>query len=421
MIMMKRLSLMLALLLCLLSFSIAAAEQSRDIVLDMAVLKQYENITSLCWVDETLYMLGTGGVYQWSEGSAQPTRMLDLSAASQYAYRETPPDGNEELQSWQKAIRFLFSDGTKLYGLHPSSGQIYYISSDVMKPVAQIPPDLLSVQSGDTPFFREIKSIAGNSENLCLLLGTNDYNDYEKTELITFSIDDHSLIKSTLQAVQSIASGAKGKLLLYTSGEDGGIWQYEPITDTCEQKLSTLHAGESLNGLAWFGEKNAPVYYAANRVCLVESSDIIAIKAYLPISFTTANTGAVCSASGLYAYPYGQYVFIRDISQAEPAAQTVLKIIGDFSPQTMIGFTIENPDIAIVNASTSIGDFLQQATITVDESMDLFVVAAPGDYADIRNKGFAEPLNGDDELVRMAKELYPTIHPRRFFGTSGTG
>ena len=111
----------------------------------------------------------------------------------------------------------------------------------------------------------------------------------------------------------------------------------------------------------------------------------------------------------------------RDISQAEPAAQTVLKIIGDFSPQTMIGFTIENPDIAIVNASTSIGDFLQQATITVDESMDLFVVAAPGDYADIRNKGFAEPLNGDDELVRMAKELYPTIHPRRFFGTSGTG
>ena len=173
--------------------------------------------------------------------------------------------------------------------------------------------------------------------------------------------------------------------------------------------------------MAWFGEKNAPVYYAANRVCLVESSDIIAIKAYLPISFTTANTGAVCSASGLYAYPYGQYVFIRDISQAEPAAQTVLKIIGDFSPQTMIGFTIENPDIAIVNASTSIGDFLQQATITVDESMDLFVVAAPGDYADIRNKGFAEPLNGDDELVRMAKELYPTIHPRRFFGTSGTG
>lgn len=396
----------------------ASAEQTATSIpmLDLSRAQAYENASSLCWVNDDLYILGTNAVYHWTDGMEAPEAFYDLSASAAYQYTEQPPEDKETAQAWAKAIRHLFTDGKTLYGLHPYSGEIFEVTQEDMRMVAQLPGELLVAGAEEASFFREIKGVACEGEKLFLLLGTDDYADYGKTQMYSFDLADQSLTLCSPTGIETMTAGAAGKLVLFAQGEESGLWQYDIASDGLEKQLATIPPEETASGFAWYAAKEGLVYYAFNQVKLTDGVGVAQTKAYLPVSYANTSTPAACSASGIYAYPYGNYVFLRDIGLEGEASQTVLRLMGSLSPNLMVNFSIENPDIAIVSLEASTGDYLKQAVISADESVDLFVASAPGDFAAMKKKGFAAPLNSDSRLLEMAKQLYPTLQETVFEG-----
>lgn len=408
-----------AMLFMLCQYATAEVAAVGTTTLNLSNGQTYETASSLCWIGDDLYILGTNAVYYWTNGMEAPEAFHDLSASATYQYAEQPPEDKDGAAAWASAIRHMFTDGKTLYGLHPYSGEILEITREDMRPVAQLPGELIKAEMEDSSFFREIKSVAYGDEQLFLLLGTNDYEDYAKTQMYSFNLANQSWKSCAPTGIQAITAGAAGKLaLLVVQEEESALWQYDIAFDGLDAQLAVIQPEELASGLTWYAEKGGLAYYTSKQVMLTDSAGIAQTKAYLPVSYANANAPAACSASGIYAYPYLNYVFLRDISLEGETDQTVLKLLGTLSSNLIVNFSIENPDIAIVTMEAGTGDYLKQTVISGDESVDLFVASAPGDFAAMKKKGFAAPLNSDSYLLEKSKQLYPTLQDMVFEGES---
>lgn len=416
---MKKRLFIILIVLQLLQSNLCALSEPVEIFPGTLVLtdsQTYDSANSLCWIDESLYILGSRAVYHWTKGMAAPEVFYDLSEAAAYQYIFSPPKDEQGANAWSKAIRYLFVSDKSLYGLHPYSGQIYEVTPQELRPIAKLPGELLQAGEKESSFFREIKGVTCSTGELFLLLGTDDYDDYTKTELFSFDLTDQSLTLCSPDNIRGISTGPNGKLILLIQDNEVAICQYDIETDVIDQKLSTLQSQNLPSGLAWYEEKSSIAYYNENRISSADATGIPEIKGYLPVLYANATTPASCSADGIYAYPYASYVFLRDISIEGEVKQTVLNLIGAVSPSIIVAFSVENPDVAVVTSDTGTAEYLNQAFISSDSSVDLIVASAPGDFVAMKQKGFSASLNGNSELVELAHGLYPTLQDVVFDG-----
>ena len=216
---MKKLCAVLVLLVLLVA---AVAFAEGDAALNLTQVHDYEVADSLCYVGDTLYMLGTYGVYAYQDGEL--STVVDLSDTYLYLYNQERPEYETEASVWDKAISVIFTDGQTLYGLQPYSGQIFQLTEGKLESYTQLPEDLLYVQSDD--FYREIKGTAMNNGKLFLLLGTDNYDEYDKTELAIFDFATQDVMYSGVTGIQSIAQGEDCDLIIYTQDDENAIWKY---------------------------------------------------------------------------------------------------------------------------------------------------------------------------------------------------
>ena len=71
-----------------------------SVVLDLTEMQRYEMAGSLCWIDDSLYVLGNKGVYSWKSGSEKMNTVIDLTAASNYDYVQDCPEDESEAAVW---------------------------------------------------------------------------------------------------------------------------------------------------------------------------------------------------------------------------------------------------------------------------------------------------------------------------------
>lgn len=152
----KRFFMLLSCVLLALGIPCGARGEARDAALDLSALRPYETVRSLCWIGDTLYMLGNGGVYSWAWQDEKPALFLDLSDAEDYQFVQLPPQDGAERKNWDKVVRFLLTDGEALYGLHPFSGQISVIEADGLRPAAALPQEALWIQGEEDALCREV-------------------------------------------------------------------------------------------------------------------------------------------------------------------------------------------------------------------------------------------------------------------------
>lgn len=409
----KLVCLVLALLISLLSAFAVHAEETGTVNLTDA--HAYETATSLCFIEDTLYVLGSYGVYEYKDGELKT--LVDLTDAYVYRYNQQRPEDAAGAAAWDRIIGYLFTDGKVLYGLHPYTGQIFKIEDGQLNACVQIPKNLLYAEEEE--FFREIKGITYAGEKLILLLGTDTYDDYEKTEIVLIDLNDQKHQVSAIKNVQSIAAGAASKLLVYVEAEQAAIWQYDIATDTLEKMVEQIEDGIFPSGLA--GYKQSVVYLEDSKVVLIDENGKDLVKAYMPIQYAHTSTPSACSENGMYAYPYSNYVFLRDVGIEGEAKQTVLTLMGNVSSKTIIDFTIQNPDIAVVTTESMNPNELIQAAVSGDSGVDLFVLSAPGDFYSMKEKGYISALNTSEKLIGEARKLYPAMQDVVFSGDSLLG
>ena len=129
---MKKLCAVLVLLVLLVA-AVAVAEG--DAALNLTQVHDYEVADSLCYVGDTLYMLGTYGVYAYQDGEL--STVVDLSDTYLYRYNQERPEDETEASVWEKAISVIFTDGQTLYGLQPYSGQIFQLTEGKLESYTQ--------------------------------------------------------------------------------------------------------------------------------------------------------------------------------------------------------------------------------------------------------------------------------------------
>lgn len=141
--------------------------------------------------------------------------VIDLTAASNYDYVQDCPEDESEAAVWNQMLQLIFTDGEALYGLHPYSGMIKKIEGNAQTDVAEIQQEYL--YSEDMEAYREIRQAVYADKKLYLLLGTDTYEEYDKTELYAFDMDTSEMELVDIEGVNSIMLGAEGTLLIQTN------------------------------------------------------------------------------------------------------------------------------------------------------------------------------------------------------------
>ena len=373
-----------------------------SVVLDLTEMQRYEMASSLCWIDDSLYVLGNKGVYSWKSGSEKMNTVIDLAATSNYDYVQDCPEDESEAAVWNQMLQLIFTDGEALYGLHPYSGTIKKIEGNTQTDVAEIQQEYL--YSEDMEAYREIRQAVYADKKLYLLLGTDTYEEYDKTELCAFDLDTSEMELVDIEGVNSIMLGAEGTLLIQTNDALSSAVQYDVESGTLGEEILTVGEDERIAGVAWDAVDQRYVRFVQGQVITCDADGNEIVKAYIPVFDATENVPAACSATGLYALANGRYIFIRDITGDEAASQTILTVAGYLNPDMLIQFSLDNPDIAVLQSSQS----AQNAALSGDYTVDMFTLTAPGDFAAMKEKGYLASMQ-DGQLRDWSKTLYQEI------------
>lgn len=373
-----------------------------NVALDLTEMQHYEMASSLCWIDDYLYVLGNKGVYSWKSGSEKMNTVIDLTAAFNYDYVQDCPEDESEAAVWNQMLQLIFTDGEALYGLHPYSGMIKKIEGNAQTDVAEIQQEYL--YSEDMEAYREIRQAVYAYKKLYLLLGTDTYEEYDKTELYAFDLDTSEMELVDIEGVNSIMLGAEGTLLIQTNDALSCTVQYDVESGTLGEEILTVGEDERIAGVAWDAVDQRYVRFVQGQVVTCDADGNEIVKAYIPIFDATENVPAACSATGLYALANGRYIFIRDITGDEAASQTILTVAGYLNPDMLIQFSLDNPDIAVLQSSQS----AQNAALSGDYTVDMFTLTAPGDFAAMKEKGYLASMQ-DGQLRDWSKTLYQEI------------
>ena len=372
-----------------------------NVALDLTEMQRYEMAGSLCWIDDSLYVLGNKGVYSWKSGSEKMNTVIDLAAPSNYDYVQDCPEDESEAAVWNQMLQLIFTDGEALYGLHPYSGMIKKIEGNAQTDGAEIQREYL--YSEDMEAYREIRQAVYADKKLYLLLGTDTYEEYDKTELYAFDLDTSEMELVDIEGVNAIMLGAEG-LLIQTNDALSGVAQYDVESGTLGEEVLTVGEDERIAGVAWDAVDQRYVRFVQGQVVTCDANGNEIVKAYIPVFDATENVPAACSATGLYALANGRYIFIRDITGDEAASQTILTVAGYLNPDMLIQFSLDNPDIAVLQSSQS----AQNAALSGDYTVDMFTLTAPGDFAAMKEKGYLASMQ-DGQLRDWSKTLYQEI------------
>lgn len=380
-----------------------------SVVLDLTEMQRYEMASSLCWIDDSLYVLGNKGIYSWKSGSEKMNTVIDLAATSNYDYVQDCPEDESEAAVWNQMLQLIFTDGEALYGLHPYSGMIKKIEGNAQTDVAEIQQEYL--YSEDMEAYREIRQAVYADKKLYLLLGTDTYEEYDKTELYAFNLDTSEMELVDIEGINSIMLGTEGTLLIQTNDALSSADQYDVESGTLGEEVLTVGEDERIAGVAWDAVDQRYVRFVQGQVVTCDANGNEIVKAYIPVFDATENVPASCSATGLYALANGRYIFIRDITGDEAASQTILTVAGYLNPDMLIQFSLDNPDIAVLQSSQS----AQNAALSGDYTVDMFTLTAPGDFAAMKEKGYLASMQ-DGQLRDWSKTLYQEIQNMIYIG-----
>jgi hypothetical protein len=385
-------------------------------------------IQSACELKGAVYFLSNKGIYRWTPGPGAPEMLTDLSLIQGFGLSPTPPKSTVERELWEQGMSYLFTDGETLYGLHPYTGQVFVLQDEIMAPFARIPQDQFFYTDQENLLPKEIKSLVFANGKLYLMLKSFTAKQGDSREL--FSWDLHSGAMQLLNApgAQAVFPGSRGGLLVRVSPDKEQsqnqadqprptLWLYEPASQAYTQMVWD-ETVSSAAGSVW-REEDGTLYFLddGGKVVKALPGGKTQVKAYLPISFADAESQAFLLKNGAYVYIKAGSLFVRDISQNGEKQVKTVHVAGYMDPTITIAFSAKHPDISLI-LDSDVTDFLsiQQSMVSGNSDIDLYIVNSADAYQDIREKGYAAPMNGNALLLDQAKQFYPVLRDALFAG-----
>ena len=367
--------------------------------------EENESILDICWVNDTLYILGNEAIYSWRFGDERVQLYWQQPEIDAYRYLETPPEAADKHALWEQAVEFLVTDGVSLYAWQPYSAQLFEVQAQGLTLAAEIPLSVLTYNNEGNTIRREQYQVAMQGERLLLLLGTDDSSDWTKTELIGFDLPTAELKSLSTEPLVQFAVADQTKLFICQRDDENSQYTFHYMnTETGEiyPLFFTQSMERSLGSMScWRGQA---LQCSDGQITGYDVAGTPQTMAYVPV-YDACKT--FCSAKGLCAVSTFNTVFLRDLSQ--PAHETELRVMGSIPSHALLRFSLENPDIAVITLPQSTQDAFVQSVLSANSDVDIYVVQAPGVYAQLREKGYLATLDASSMLTEQAKMLYPSI------------
>lgn len=359
-----------------------------------------ETVRSMCWQGDTLYIL-TESLYRWQPGDAAPQPVWQAEGIDMMRYWEMPPEDEEELALWRKAIRYVFPGPDAPLALHPYTGELFTVGEDGLTLVAAIPAEGRTMEQDGETVYRSVRGAAGRDGVIWLLLETDTWEDWSKRTILRYDMANGSVSSFDMNNVVAIAAADDGALLL-TAYQDN---EYAYLLVDGQTGEETRRLDASVEGHAvWYD--GGVLEYLGGELRALDGTGTKSVKGYAPAGSYLGYESVACSDSGLCAVETYGYIFVRDLNH--PAEKTVLTIAGTLYPDRTTEFSLANPDIAVVVLNESV----QQAALT--GSADIFAVSTPNEYDEpgmygtlVRRAGLA-PIPSD-KLSKLAGTFYDSI------------
>jgi hypothetical protein len=372
-------------------------------------------ILAACQMRGETYFLSDQGIFRLKEA---PEKVLDLSFANAMVSQTEPQDGAEKL-FWQQAMRHLFTDGERLYGLHPYSGTLFEIRNNEAAAIGQIPAEYLYHEEAEERFAKEIVSAQLIKGKLFLVLYSFTQKNGDVYELLKWDMAANEATVLPDARITALYEGTGDALLARVKGESrhdaDTFWLYDAVAETLLSRIGG-ESDELRYACAWAEDIETLFYMGeGGRVYAKQPNGQAQIRAYLPLLTAGERDRAFFDAEGLLNIVSGGNLFIRDVRQEGERRQQTLRIMGYLNPSLVMAFAAQRPDIAVI---TDDGDSsflgIQAAILSDSGEIDLFVVSSSRAYADMRDKAYAAPMNQSAALLDMAQAFYPVIQKELF-------
>lgn len=369
--------------------TLSFADPINAAILDDGIAGSIQDIATL---QDSIAISGTQGIYLWHPESDEYAMLL---ATDSY-----PATSSFSLLGWKD----------QLFIIDIESGSFYHITDKQAVFVYQLPEDVFFYTDQGELIPKTLINCVATGETLYLLLNSFTFENGDTYELYSLESDFQSVILLNIKNIRELWATDNEKLLVsYLVDDTMHPCLLDPITLSSSYIWSDIDAGQGA-GFDLSTDGNT-LYYTADsgKVYLKEMDQPSRICAYLPFKYQfTTDIGMLWNDES-YAYLSNGSLFLREIHETDMGTVT-LTIMGTPDAEIIQQFAAQHPDISI-NLQDRSEDMLalQQSIVSADGSVDLYIVASDGVYADIREKNYAASLNASDKLMEYVSSYYPWV------------
>ena len=355
------------------------------------------SICDICSWEDGLAILGTNGIWKYIPASEELTSI--------FKYREILD--SSILTNLGRGNYLFVSDGN-LYLFDSKNFICYKVADNQLEVCLEGSREIgFYEDQGEMVNKQCISGIAANS-GIYLLLKSMTFADGWVTEMYYLDPVNDNIISYGNQEIDTLYSFTNGQLLAGKKKEDDEeqiLYVFDEEKDSFHTLNNTAYSSDAV-GFIYDGERLA--YIADKGKVIVECDGQRDVAAIIPYEYLFQSSRAMIWGNS-YVYLQDGILNLRSLEVG--SSETIsLKVLGSVSNDIVMQYMAENPNINIVfdyREDTFLG--LQEALVSSDNSVDLFLVESDGVYDEIINKGYAFPLTSSEYLMRRVSGLYPCV------------
>jgi ABC-type glycerol-3-phosphate transport system substrate-binding protein len=335
---------------------------------------------------------------------------MDLAVFQQSGISLFAPENSAERSLWERCVSRIFILNGKLMGIHQYTGQLWDLSDEEQKALIKLPHEQFFYTDQDNEHPKELVNALSYKDSLVLALKSFTFEDGEKVELYMWNLDDSEMQLLNTPKCSAVWQGPNDTLIMRLS-EDKKIILYDIQPQSETKTLWEENSEETLSGCVWNEDTKTLLFINEDgKIMMSENGGEAVSKGHLPVDFTMDNSKGWLLKDGRYMYLSFGSLYIRSIETAEKAEQKELKIAGYPDSRIVSKFSLERPDVSIA-VKDDFNGFLsiQKAMVSGDYSNDIYMLNTNLSYGNVVKKGYAEPLNGSEILMKNAEKFYPAI------------
>lgn len=353
----------------------------------------------VCPLDDALALLGATGVWLYQPQTGEMTALLKFN--TDLLENPIPTD--------ERGLDHLFVQDGCLYVYDSFTPAFYRVEDHQAIPCFEDAAAIYAYDDlGETRRKTYVSGVA-TEDGLYLLLNSFTFADGDVYELYRLNAETGEITALGQQPLNVLYSAVSGKLLAGQTAQDGQgqtLWLYEPMSGSLEPLNERVYRWDAV-GFVW-DEAAERLYYAldAGKVYAQTADGQAQSVAYLPFQYLYASSRAFLWHDA-YGFLQDGALSLRSLD-SNPDELVSLNILGGVPSRIVQEYLAENPQVNIVfdaRVSNFLG--LQEALLSGDSSVDLFLVTSDGIYTEVVEKGYAAALTSSSALMERVSALYP--------------